>query len=173
MNGPAPTPIPLHDIVGPVWFFPYPWWVVVCIVLAVLALFGAVILLVKKLLQRRHVPTPRERVLASLELLRNDMAGMEPYLFGIAVSDAIRKYIHEQHGLRAPTQTSIEFLQSIREHSIFTENEKAGLSAFLEGTDLLKYAHADASESDMIGLLETAGRLVRDEVQPGKKTVTK
>ena len=103
--------------------------------------------------------------LAALDALRSTVSGADPYAFGIAVSDAIRNYIHEQHGLHSTTQTSLEFLDGIRTNHVFTDNEKAGLAVFLEKTDLLKYARADAGESEMIGLLEIAGRLVRAEVQ--------
>jgi hypothetical protein len=166
---PAPTPVPIHDIVGPVWFFPWPVWVVVCVALAALLLVGVLIWGLRLFLAKKP-PTAKERALAVLEALRNSVAGADPYAFGITVSDAIRNYIHEQHGLQATTQTSLEFLEGIRSNAVFTDNEKAGLSVFLENTDLLKFARTEAGESEMIGLLETAGRLVRAEVQPGKST---
>lgn len=166
---PAPTPVPIHDIVGPVWFFPWPVWVVVCVALAALLLVGGLIWGMRSFLSRKKAPTAKERALAVLEALRNSVAGADPYAFGITVSDAIRNYIHEQHGLQATTQTSLEFLEGIRTNPVFTDNEKAGLSVFLENTDLLKFARTEAGESEMIGLLETAGRLVRAEVQPGKR----
>ena len=170
---PAPTPVPIHDIVGPVWFGPWPVWVVVSVALGVLALVAILIWGLRSVLNRKTPPTARERALAALDALRGSVAGADPYAFGIQVSDAIRSYIHDQHGLQATTQTSLEFLEGIRGNPVFTDNEKAGLSVFLESTDLLKYARAEAGESEMIGLLETAGRLVRSEVQPGKQTEAK
>ena len=169
MNPAAPTPAPIHDIVGPVWFFPWPVWVVVLAAAGLLLVLGGLTFLLWKLFTKKTPPTARERALAVLESLRSSVSGTEPYAFGIVVSDAIRNYIHEQHGLHATTQTSLEFLEEIRANPVFTDNEKAGLSVFLEKTDLLKFARAEAGESEMIGLLETAGRLVRGEVQPGAK----
>jgi hypothetical protein len=166
----APTPVPINDIVGPVWFLPYPVWMIVA---AAVLLIVAIALLtwgISALLKKKRPPTPREIALKALEHLRSNMTGVDPYKFGVSVSDAIRSYIHNQHGLAADTQTSIEFLDSIRDNPVFTPNEKAGLSVFLEGTDLLKYARAEAGESEMISLLETAGRLVRGEVQPDGKS---
>jgi Domain of unknown function (DUF4381) len=173
MNPAAPTPAPIHDIVGPVWFFPWPAWVVVCAVLGAVLILAGLVMVVRSLLNRKKLPTPKERALAALERLRSAIAGADPYAFGITVSDAIRNYIHEQHGLQATTQTSLEFLESITSNPVFTDNEKAGLALFLEKTDLLKYARAEAGESEMIGLLETAGRLVRAEVQSAKPTEEK
>jgi len=170
----APTPAPIHDIVGPVWFFPWPLWVVVCAALGILFLLAGLAWGLRSWLARKKTPpTAKERALAVLDALRGTVAGADPYAFGITVSDAIRNYIHEQHGLQATTQTSLEFLDGIRSNPVFTDNEKSGLAVFLEKTDLLKYARAEAGESEMIGLLETAGRLVRAEVQPGKNTEAK
>ena len=168
---PAPTPVPIHDIVGPVWFLPWPLWQVICVALGAVLLLGLAAWWLKGVITHKRPLTIKERALAALEVLRNSMAGVEPYAFGVAVSDAIRTYIHAQHGLPSTTKTSIEFLDSIRNNHVFTDNEKAGLAVFLEGTDLLKFARAEAGESEMIGILETAGRLVRGEVQPGKKEV--
>ena len=162
---PVPTPVPIHDIVGPVWFFPWPVWVVVCVALGVLLLAAGLGWWLHSWLTRKTPPTAKERALAALDALRSTVAGADPYAFGITVSDAIRNYIHEQHGLHSTTQTSLEFLDGIRANHVFTDNEKAGLAVFLEKTDLLKYARAEAGESEMIGLLEIAVRLVRAEVQ--------
>jgi len=172
-TAPAPTPVPIHDIVGPVWFFPWPAWVVACVALGAILVVVGLVWGIRSMLNRKTPPTAKERALAALEKLRSTIAGADPYAFGITVSDAIRNYIHEQHGLQATTQTSLEFLDSIRTNHVFTDNEKAGLAVFLEKTDLLKYARAEAGESEMIGLLETAGRLVRAEVQPEKTTEAK
>lgn len=173
MNQAAPTPVPIHDIAGPVWFFPWPVWVVVCVAAGILVLLAGLVWGLKVLLTRKKIPTVKEKALAVLDALRSSIAGADPYAFGVTVSDAIRNYIHEQHGLHSTTQTSLEFLESIRTEPVFTDNEKAGLSVFLERTDLLKYARAEAGESEMIGLLETAGRLVRGEVQPGMSAEAK
>lgn len=168
-TAPAPTPAPIHDIVGPVWFLPWPLWMVVCAAVVALVALGLIAWGLRALLTRRRPLTHRERALAALQGLRGNMSGVEPYAFGITVSDAIRTYIHAQHGLPSTTKTSLEFLDSIRGNPVFTDNEKSGLAVFLEKTDFLKYARAEAGESEMIGLLETAERLVRSEVQPGGK----
>jgi hypothetical protein len=144
-------------------------WAVACAAVGLLLILGLLALLLWKILTKKKAPTVRERALAVLESLRATISGADPYAFGVTVSDAIRHYIYEQHGLQATTQTSLEFLEGIRANHVFTDNEKAGLSVFLEQTDLLKFARAEAGESEMIGLLETAGRLVRGEVQPGGK----
>jgi len=165
MNSPAPTPVPIHDIVGPVSFWPYPVWMTICAAFALLVILAGFIYLAKRLLKRKsRILTNRERAIKALNALRDGMAGTDPYNFGVEVSDDVRSYIQAEHGLSATRQTSIEFLQLIADHALFTDNEKAGLGVLLERTDLLKFARAEAGEAEMLDLLETAVRFVRGEV---------
>lgn len=158
---PPPTPAPIHDIAGPVWLFPYPVWMVIAAALAFLALVGLLFWLTR----RKHpaqMLTPRERALKAIEELRRE-APDDSYGFGIKVSDALRTYIRDQHGLDALTRTSVEFLEVLRGDPAFTDNEKASLSEFLESVDLLKYARQSAAADDIRALLDIAERLVRGE----------
>lgn len=166
---PSPTPAPLNDIVGPVWFWPYPLWMTLVAGFVALLIVAGLVWLLKKLLTRKAVPlTNRQKALAALEALRSGIAGADPYAFGVTVSDAIRSYIRAEHRLGATTQTSLEFLNSIRSNPLFTDNEKSGLTVFLEKTDLLKFARAEAGEREMLDLLDIAARLVRGEAQSAK-----
>jgi hypothetical protein len=159
---PQPTPAPIHDIVGPVWLFPYPVWMVVAAALGFLALIGLIFWLTRR---KRPAPmlTPRERVLRALEQLRREAPEVDCYGFGIKVSDALRTYIRDQHGVDALTRTSVEFLEVLRDNPVFTDNEKAALSDFLESVDLLKYARLSAAADDIRSLLGIAERLVRGQ----------
>ena len=159
---PLPTPAPIHDIAGPVWLFPYPIWAVVAVALAFLALIGLVFWLTRS---KRPAPlqTPRQRALAVLEELQREGPEADCYAFGVKVSDALRTYIRDQHGLDALTRTSVEFLEALRRNAAFTDNEKAALSDFLESVDLLKYARLPAAAEDIHSLLAIAERLVRGE----------
>ncbi|MFM8716986.1 MAG: DUF4381 family protein [Spartobacteria bacterium] len=166
---PSPTPAPLNDIVGPVWFWPYPLWMTLLAGLVLLLILAGLVWLLKKLLTRKAAPlTNRQKALAALEALRSGIAGSDPYAFGVTVSDAIRSYIRAEHRLGATTQTSLEFLNSIRSNPLFSDNEKAGLTVFLEKTDLLKFAREQAGEGEMLDLLDIAARLVRGEAQSAK-----
>ena len=166
---PASTPAPLNDIVGPVWFWPYPLWMTIAAGVVLILILGALAWGLKKLLVRKATPpSNRQKALAAMEVLRSGISGADPYAFGVTVSDAIRAYIRSEHRLGATTQTSLEFLNSIRGNPLFTENEKFGLGVFLEKTDLLKFARADAGEGEMLDLLDIAARLVRGEAQSEK-----
>ncbi len=158
---PAPTPVPIHDIVGPVAFFPYPLWVVAA---AALALVALVALAVWFFGFRRRAPRPlsaAERAQGELFRLRAEVATSDPYAFSIAVSDVLRRYLRDARGLSATTQTSREFLETVKTRQAFNDEERAALAAFLDKADLVKFARLHATAGDGAALLDQADRLVR------------
>ncbi|MEI6339210.1 MAG: DUF4381 domain-containing protein [Verrucomicrobiota bacterium] len=159
---PSAPPAPIHDIAGPVAFFPYPVWVVILAAFGVLAVIGLFVWLTRRKRTARPL-TPRQRALAAIEELRRQGAEAEPYAFGVRVSDALRAYIRDQYGLDAVTRTSVEFLEALRNNPAFTANEKGALSGFLESVDLLKYARLSAGADEIKALLDLAERLVHGE----------
>ena len=167
-QAPAATPAHLHDIAGPLMVFPYPLWMVIVGALALLALVGLGVWLTRRKRSARPL-TPRQRALAAIQELRQEGAETNAYAFGVRVSDALRTYIRDQHGLDAVTRTSVEFLDVLRKNMAFTDNEKGALSEFLESVDLLKFARQDADKQDVEALLALAERLVSGG-EPVKET---
>ncbi len=159
MNPPS-TPAPINDIAGPVAIPGYPveWMIGGAVALIVLALF---LLWFLNRRGRKPVLTPRQKALAALAALA-ELQG-DSYDFGVRASDILRNYIREAHGLDAVNQTSLEFLNSLRDHHVFNDNEKSSLAAFLEASDLLKFARKEADGGELHLLLETARRLVNAE----------
>jgi hypothetical protein len=166
---PAATPAPIHDIAEPIWLFPYPMWMVAAAAVGLLILLGLIVWLVSRLRRVRPL-TARERALAVLAELRREGGEADPYAFGVKVSDALRAYIRDQHGLDAVTRTSLEFLETLRDNAVFSDNEKAALAEFLESADLLKYARQSAGAEEIQTLLSIAERLVRGEQAPAVST---
>ena len=130
-----------------------------------LAIIGLLVWLTRRKRTVRPL-TPEQRALAAIEELRREGSDAESYAFGVKVSDALRAYIRDQHGLDAVTRTSVEFLEALRNNPAFTNNEKGALSEFLESVDLLKYARLPAGADDIKTLLDLAERLVRGEQAP-------
>jgi hypothetical protein len=95
-------------------------------------------------------PSPRHIAFQELQKLRTQAAGMDPYAFGVAVSDILRTYISQYYSLQATQQTSPEFLASIATSARFTDAERRLLAAFLEQTDLRKYARVAADDNDAL-----------------------
>ena len=159
---PAPTPAPIHDITGLLWFFPYPIWMLIVGLIVALGLIGFIVWLVRRSRPAKPL-TPKQRAMKALDELRREGGAMESYAFGCKVSDALRASLRDEHGLDAVTRTSLEFLESLRNNPSFTENEKAALAEFLESGELLKYARQAAGSGEVVALLEIAHRLVQGE----------
>ena len=167
-DAPAATPAPLHDIAGPVEFFPYPVWMVVLAALAVLALIAGVVwfFAVRKRASREE--SARDRARRALDGLRDRVATTDVYDFSIEVSEVLRRFIENTRGVRMTRQTSIEFLRAIQARSDFSDAERNLLTEFLEKADLIKFARVHATDEDSRGLLGTADGFVA-ETAKGRK----
>ncbi len=152
----AATPAPLHDIAGPVEFFPYPVWAVVLAALAVLAVLGLLVWFFFLRKRSSRVASSRDRARRKLSELRERVGTTEVYDFSIEVSEVLRRFIEETRGLRATTQTTMEFLAAIANDPQFSDAERGLLATFLEKADLIKFARIHATDEDSRGLLESA-----------------
>ncbi len=164
-DAPAATPAPLHDIAGPMAFFPYPVWMVVLAALGLLAVVG---LLVWFLILRKRpsrVVSSRDRARRKLGELRERVATTEVYDFSIEVSEVLRRFIEETRGLRATTQTTMEFLAAIAGDQRFSDAERGLLAKFLEKADLIKFARVHATDEDSRVLLESAVGFVEESAK--------
>jgi hypothetical protein len=158
---PAATPVPIHDIAGPIAFFPYPIWVVVAAAIGLLALIALVVWFFASRRRPAKSLSASQQALSELTRLRAQVGTSDPYPFSIAVTDVLRVYLRDAHGLSATTQTSREFLESVRSRGTFNDEESAALGGFLEKADLIKFARMHATAEDCSALLEQAERLVR------------
>jgi hypothetical protein len=128
-----------------------------------LAIIGTVLAILQKAKSRRPMAPPvpphvraRQKLEAALLLIG------DPRAFCIAVSDAVRVYLEERFKLRAPERTTEEFLRDLQKTSALTPQQKAGLTAFLEQCDLVKFARFEPSETLLRELHESALRLVHE-----------
>lgn len=164
LSSPDATPIPIHDIAGLWQYIPYPVWEIVSVAFGVALLVGFVLWLFVFRIKRLATPLSlRERTLSELAAIEKTIADVDSYAFGIAVSDILRSFIEKETGLQATTQTSLEFLFSIRDNPIFSQDEKAALSLFLERVDMVKFARLPATLEENYALLESARRIVQIE----------
>jgi hypothetical protein len=154
-----------HDITGPVDFFILQPWMIFCAVAGFLLLVGLTTWLIKRRRQRPVVvQTPRERALAQLARMENEIDRLTPYQFSIRVSDVLRRYVTEQYQLPVTRQTSVEFLNALAAASPFSSDEQSLLGDFLNRCDLIKFARYDATTEDSRLLLDEAGRFVKGGV---------
>jgi hypothetical protein len=148
----------------PVDVFPWPAWMVATAAGLTLLLIGLALWLIVRWVKKRPAPpppTPREVALAELSRARGQIETLDPYAFSILVSDSLRRYLAAQFQLRATEQTSPEFLESVRSHPRFSQEETALLATFLEQCDLIKFARIEATQEDSAALLDQAVLFVK------------
>lgn len=120
--------------------------------LAALAAAGALALLAMALRRIRRavrirLMSPAERALHELtQLLGRGLP--ERGLFKdyyVELTHVVRRYIERAYGIRAPRQTTEEFLASARGDTRFTAESLSQLSEFLQSADMVKFAGLSAT----------------------------
>lgn len=71
--------------------------------------------------------------------------------FYLRLTGIVRRYIEARTGLRAPEQTTEEFLQAIQSRHLFPLRQSSRLSEFLVAADMVKYA-GQQPDADQIEL---------------------
>lgn len=122
----------------------------IIIVLGSLAAAGLVLLLFLRKKKEKAAPPPvpaHVKALAALEELKaSDL--LEKNLFKeyfSALSDILRRYIEDRFDLRAPEQTTEEFLNILRQDPQFTYEQREMLRGFLNECDMIKFAKQETS----------------------------
>jgi hypothetical protein len=119
------------------------WWVWVVLVAIVLLLTAF------EFLQRRKSPVATERKRSPEEIASESLAALLAQDlprqglfkdFYVRLTGLVRVYIEETTGLRAPEQTTEEFLREMRTRSTFSAERSIQLQEFLEAADMVKYA---------------------------------
>jgi hypothetical protein len=154
LGGEAPSLANLEPMVGP---RPVPQTVAVgWLVGAALAVVLAIVALIAfRRRKRRPIEPPRrtaeeiaQEALALL-LAENLPARGLVKEFYLRLTGIVRQYVEDTTGLRAPEQTTEEFLRDMRSRSVFPRERSARLAEFLEAADLVKYA-GQRPEEDQI-----------------------
>jgi hypothetical protein len=152
----------IHDIKGLV---PLPhnlWW----LLLLVFAVAAAVVFWIWK--RQRPAfpkpavppPTPYEIAIGALQQLLEENPPVEE--FYTQLSDIVRHYLEGQLGLRAPERTTEEFLYEMSQDHAHSAKHKELLGAFLQESDLVKFARFRPGEDDKKRAFDAAERFVRD-----------
>jgi len=136
----------MADAREPVWIYP-PFRTVATWILALLAGVALLVVLwrllkrVKREVELRRM-SPRERALLELrELLDRELPEHDQTKeFYFELTMIVRRYIERAHAVRAPEQTTEEFLTAITADARFTPATLERLRAFLQAADLVKYA---------------------------------
>lgn len=116
--------------------------------------------------------SPVDRAMAELQrLLSRNLPQRGLYKeFYIELTQVVRRYIERRHGIRAPEQTTEEFLLAASRHPSFTPEVISSLRKFLESADLVKFAGQEATVSTADqATLSAKAYLTEDNAQPVQK----
>lgn len=80
--------------------------------------------------------------------------------FYFLLSGILRGYIERRFSLRAPEQTTGEFLDIIQDHALFTPDQKNLLREFLQACDMVKFALHEPPEVEITIAFATAREFV-------------
>jgi len=89
--------------------------------------------------------------------------------FYVELTTVVRRYIERQYGLRAPEQTTEEFLANLQNHPSFGETVQQQLSRFLSSADMVKFACHSPEVPDCHRALAAATNFVDSDGRYGKE----
>ena len=127
-------------------------WLVAAVVVITLTIFG-VLALKRRKLRPIEPPrkTPEEIAQAALAMLLAENLPARGLVkeFYLRLTGIVRQYVEDTTGIRAPEQTTEEFLRDIRARSAFPPERSVQLADFLEAADLIKYAGQQPGEGQI------------------------
>lgn len=106
----------------------------------------ALIIFLLSRLRRRRVAdepqlTPQQLARRELdELIAGKLSQTDVKAFFVELTGVVRRYIERSTGVRAPEQTTEEFLRQVNTQPLFSADDHQRLGAFLESADLVKFA---------------------------------
>ncbi len=126
-----------------------PWWIIAPLAICLAAAAW--------LARRRGRRTVKEKTLSPQELaelelqqlLSRELAETDVKLFYTELTAVVRRYIERTTAVRAPEQTTEEFLREIAEKGTFPTDESQRLKQFLESADLVKFAAHQPRDEDI------------------------
>ncbi len=130
-------------------------------VLAVLALFIWLIRKTHEQIQVRKM-SPKERAMRELSKLLNKHLVEKQMVkeFYLELTMIVRRYIERSYGVRAPEQTTEEFLEAVAQSPIFKPKTVEVLKEFLEAADLVKFAGFKPEQNAIDKSVSTAKKYI-------------
>jgi hypothetical protein len=86
--------------------------------------------------------------------------------FYLRLTGIVRQYVEDTTGIRAPEQTTEEFLRDMRSRAVFPPERAVRLAEFLEAADLVKYAGQQPEDSQLEQAIARAHEFVKLRPSP-------
>lgn len=159
----------IEVMVEPVWIRPSLKTVLLYALLGAAGLvFPAILWRLSRRIRRRVQlmrMSPRERALKELEYLLEKRLVEKGKVkdFYLELTMIVRGYIERQHAVRAPEQTTEEFLAAVTMDPRFAPAVVAKLKVFLQAADLVKFAAHKPTEADINAATESAREYVKTD----------
>jgi hypothetical protein len=166
-----PSLTDLADPQGPLMLDPDPYrhayWIAGGVLLAMLLIFVW--------MKRKRKPVPTGPTLTPAQIARRDLealrtAGLaetDHKKFYVELTGIVRRYVEGTTSIRAPEQTTGEFLREIEQRRLFSTREQEKFRFFLEAADLVKYAAQTPGEEEIGASWRTAEAFVVERVLDG------
>ncbi len=170
---PAPAagkhPSDILETLSPIWIRPSSRTIgcyFVLLVVAAIAAWGAwkLMLKIRRAIRLRKM-SPKARALFELdELLAEKLVEKGKVKdFYLRLTLIVRMYIERAHGIRAPEQTTEEFLSAASKDSRFSKEVLSLLKAFLEAADLVKFAAHRPDPEAIANSIATARNYIQSD----------
>jgi hypothetical protein len=161
----SPTLSELRGAAGPIalpWIMPLWAWLLLGV--GTLGCAAAFFFLRRKRREKAlaaAVLTPEELARHELEeLARSGLAERDVKQFYVELTAVVRRYIERTTGIRAPEQTTEEFLHEIHAARVYPESINQRLKDFLESADLVKFAAHRPGKEDVGESFRRAERFI-------------
>jgi LPXTG-motif cell wall-anchored protein len=144
-------------------------WLIAAGVAALLAVLAIVLWRRRK---RRPIEPKRLTALeiahaALARLLAEDLPARGLFKeFYLRLTGIVRQYVEDTTGIRAPEQTTEEFLRDMRSRAVFPHERSNRLAEFLEAADLVKYAGQEPQQQEIDQSIARAQEFVNAKASP-------
>ncbi len=157
----------LQDLDAPV-DLPSSWpaWIWFCAAAVGLSLFAVVGLLYWRRvspskMQFAPLVSPREKAVDAISaLIKSGLHETDTKQFYVELTSIVRQYIEDTTSVRAPEQTTEEFLYEISRDENYRTEDRDRLGAFLESADLVKFAAHRPTDDDIERAIQRAREFV-------------
>jgi hypothetical protein len=115
---------------------------------------------------RRQIPEEIAQAALALLLAENLPGRGLIKEFYLRLTGIVRQYVEDTTGIRAPEQTTEEFLRDMRSRAAFPPERSARLAEFLQAADLIKYAGQQPQEGQIDDAITRAHEFVNLKPSP-------